>query len=93
MKKIVLKFCSSLRKHAKNITDFEKKIVTVNKRRTKIISRCKSLLHLWKENLKKLSKSINYQKFRYHCHYTVKYSTSNLKFILPNEIPVVFHNG
>ena len=38
------KFCTSLRKHAKNIIDFEKKKnVTVNKRRSKIISRCKSI--------------------------------------------------
>ena len=35
----------TLRGLAKNITDFEKK-KTVNKRKTKIISRCKSMLHL-----------------------------------------------
>ena len=33
----------------------------------------------------------------YHCHYTGKYkdaahSIYNLKFDLPNEIPLVFHN-
>ena len=43
---------------------------------------------------KKLLKSINYQKFRDHCHYTGKYSgaannTCNLKF----NVPVVLHNG
>ena len=43
------KFYESLREHAKNIIDFEKKIVTVNKRRTKIISRHKSMLYLWKK--------------------------------------------
>ena len=43
------KFYESLREHAKNIIDFEKKIVTVNKRRTKIISRNKSMLYLWKK--------------------------------------------
>ena len=37
-------FCESWRKHAKNITDFEKqKTVTVKQRRTKITSRCKSM--------------------------------------------------
>ena len=41
------KFCESLREHAKNISDFEKKKnVTVNKRRTKITSRCKTMLFL-----------------------------------------------
>ena len=48
------KFSSSLREHAKNIIHFEKKKnVTVSKRTVKIISRCKSTLHLWKKNLKK----------------------------------------
>ena len=47
------KFCESLTEHAKNIIYFEKRNVTVNKRRTKIRSRCKRMLHLWKKNLKK----------------------------------------
>ena len=56
------------------------------------------MLHLWKKNLKKLSKSIHYWKVRDHCHYTGKYrgaahSIYNLKFSVPNEIPVVFHNS
>ena len=43
--------------------------------------------------LKKLSKSINYQKVRDHCHCTGKYrsaahSICNLKFNVSNEIPV-----
>ena len=51
-----------------------------------------------KRILKKLSKSINYRKVRDHCHYTDKYigaahNISNFKFNVPNEIPVVFHNG
>ena len=52
-KDFIKKFCTSLREHTKNIIDFEKKKnVTVNKRRIKIISRCQSLLYLWKENTK-----------------------------------------
>ena len=48
------KFYTSLREHTKNLTDFEKKkIVTVNKRSIKIISRCKSMLLLRKKNPKK----------------------------------------
>ena len=43
-------------------------------------------------------KSINYWKVRDHCHYTGKYrdtahSICNLRFDVPNEIPVAFHNG
>ena len=48
--------------------------------------------------LKNLSKSINYQNVRDHCHYTGKYrgtehSICNLKFNVLNEIPAAFHNG
>ena len=40
----------------------------------------------------------NYQKVRDYCHFTGKYrdaahSTCNLRFNVPNEIPIVFHNG
>ena len=48
------RFCESLREYAKNIIGFEKKKnATVNKRRTKITSRRKSMLYLQKKNLKK----------------------------------------
>ena len=45
-------FRTSLRGHEKKITNFEKKKknATVKKRRTKITSRCKSILYLWKNN-------------------------------------------
>ena len=92
------KFCTSLREHAKNIIDFEKeKNIAVNKRRIKTTSRCKCYF-CEKRILKKLSKSINYWKVRDCCHYTGKYrgaahSICNLNFNVPNEIPVVFHNG
>ena len=41
--------CASLTEHMKNLTDFEKKNATLKKRRTKITSGCKSMLHLWKK--------------------------------------------
>ena len=46
------KCCSSLREHATNILNFEKKKkVTFNKRRVKITPKCKKLLYLWKKNV------------------------------------------
>ena len=42
------KFCTSLKEHAKENN------VTVNKRRIKITSRCKSMLYLWKTKTKKV---------------------------------------
>ena len=48
--------------------------------------------------LKILSKKINYQKVRDHCHHAGKYrgaahSICNLRFKVLDEIPVNFHNG
>ena len=48
------KFCT-LREHAKTIIDFEKKkMLLLTKEGIKITSRCKSMLHLWKKNTKKV---------------------------------------
>ena len=39
-----------------------------------------------------------YHKFRDHCHYTGKFrgathSICNLRYKIPKEIPIIFHNG
>ena len=49
-----------------------------------------------KTSSKKVAKDKNYWKARDHWHFTGKYrigahSICNLKFNVPNEIPVVFH--
>ena len=54
--------------------------------------------YFWKKIPKKFSNNKNHWKVRDHCHFTGKYispahSVCNLKFNVPNEIPVVFHNG
>ena len=46
----------------------------------------------------KYLKDKKYRKVRDHCHYTWKYrgavhSICNLKYNIPNKIPIVFHNG
>ena len=46
----------------------------------------------------KLCKSANYRKVRDYCHYSSKYrgaahSICNLKFNVPNKVPLDFHNG
>ena len=51
-----------------------------------------------KRILKKFANDENYQKVRDHCYYTDKYknaahSICNLKFNIPSEVSVVFHNG
>ena len=72
--------------------------VTVNKSKTKMTTRCKSMLHLLKKIFNKLSKGTYYWKVRDHYHYTGKdrgavHSACNFKLNVPNEILVIFHNG
>ena len=52
------------------------------------------MLHLYK----KVEKDKRQQKIRDHYHFTGKYrdvahNICNLKFNMPNEIPVIFHSG
>ena len=79
-------FCTSLREHAKDITDFKKKKML--QKRIEIASRRKSY-SCGKRILTKLSKGINNSKVRDYCHYTGKYrgaanSICNLEFNVPN---------
>ena len=82
----------------KNIIDFGKKnILLLTKEELKSYEDAKVCYICGKRILKKLSKSINCWKVRNHCNYTGKYrgaahSICSLKFNVPNEILVVFHN-
>ena len=93
------KFYTSLREHAKNIIDFEKKkMLPLTKEELKSHQDANACYICGKRILKKFAKDKNDRKVRDHCHYTGKYrsaahSICNLKFNVPNEIPVVFHNG
>ena len=61
-----------IRERAKNMIDFQKeKMLPLTKEQLKSHQDA-SMLNLRKKNLKKLSKSINYRKFREHCRYTGK---------------------
>ena len=95
----VKKICSSLRQHATNIPNFEKKkMLTLTKKELKLHEDAAGYYICGKRILKNLKNLKNYWKFRDHCHYAGKHreavqSICNLKFNVPNEIPVVFHNG
>ena len=91
--------CTSLKSHAKNIIDFEKKkMLTLTKEELKSHWGAKLCYICGKRFIKKFADDNNYQKVKNHCHYTSKYrgaahSIWNLKFNVHNKIPVVFHNG
>ena len=91
--------CTSLREHLKNIIDFEKKkMLPVTKEKLKSNQDAMVWYIRGKRISKNFSKSIKYQKARDQCHFMGKYrgaahSICNLEFNVPNEVPVVFHNG
>ena len=97
-KEFMKKFCTSLREHEKTIIGLEKKkMLSLTKEDLKSYQDAK-VYYICRKRTLKNAKDINYRKFRNHCHYIGKYrgaahSICNLKFNVPNEIPVVFHNG
>ena len=79
-------FCSSLRQHATNILNFEKKqILLLTKEELKLYQDARNCYIRGKRILQKLAKNRNYRKVKDHCHYAGKYrgaaqSICNLKF-------------
>ena len=56
------------------------------------------MLPLTNLTFQKIAKDKHFQKFRDHCHFTGKYKGAahcmyNLRFNMPNEIPVVLYSG
>ena len=87
------KFCKDLREHATKIINFEKK--------TMIPLTTKEEIDYYKQKICYISKK-EFDKKNYivrdHCHYTGKYrgaahNICNLRYKIPKEVPVVFHNG
>ena len=91
--------CTSLKEHATNVINFErKKNTTINKKELKLHRDATAWYFCGKRFSRKFTYDTNYQKVRDHCYFTGKYRGSthnicNLKFNVSNEIPVVFHSG
>ena len=95
-------FCKDLRDQAMKIINYEKKnIIPLTNEKKEAYENQKNC-HICEkefftdENNEKEFKQM--QKVRDHCHYTRKYreaahSICNLRYKIPKEIPVVFHNG
>ena len=87
------KFFKDLREHATKIINYEKKKVIPLITEEKIYHNEQEICYICKNGFDKK----NY-KVRDHCHYTGKYTgsahnISNLRFKIPKEIHVLFHNG
>ena len=85
------RFCKDLKDHATKIINFKKKIMTPLTKEEEDDYNKENICYICK-------KEFNNDKVRDHCHFTGKYrgaahNTCNLKYKIPKNIPVIFHNG
>ena len=90
------KFCEDLRIHATKIINYEKKKIIPLTAEEKINYNDQKYCYICEKEFGTIDKK-NY-KVRDHCDYTGKYrgaahNVCNLRYKVPEEIPVVFHNG
>ena len=90
------KFCKDLKEHATRIINYEKKKIIPLTKEEKINHNDQQICYICKKEFDKSDKK--HHKVRDHCHYTGKYrgathNICNLRYKVPKEIPVVFHNG
>ena len=99
------KFCKDLKEHAMRIINYEKKKIITLTKEEKINYNDQQISYICKKEFdtidtagpSSLERKKNYRE-RDHCHYTGKYGGAahnicNLRYKVPKEIPVVFHNG
>ena len=90
------KFSKDLREHASKIIDYEKKKMILLTTEEQIYHNKQKICYICKKEFNNDDKK-NY-KVRDHCHNTGKYrgaahNICNLRYKVPKEISIVFHNG
>ena len=88
-------FCKDLRNQAIKIINYEKREMIQLTNEEKEPYEKQKVCYICK---KEFSTDIKYRKVRDHCHYKGKFrgaahNNCNLRYKVPKEIPVVFHNG
>ena len=92
------KFCLDLREHVTKIINYEKKeMIPLTKKEKKNHNKQK-VCHICRKEFNTDDSNKKYHKVKDHCHYTGNYRGAahdicNLRYRIPKEIPVVFHNG
>ena len=99
------KFCKDLKEHATRIINHEKKKIipltkeeNINYNDQKVCYICKKEFDIIDTTKSSSSERKKHPKVRNHCHYTGNYRDAahnicNLRYKVPKETPVVFHNG
>ena len=91
-------FFEFLREHAIKIFNFKKKIIKLLTTEQPESYENSKICYICKEKIEnKYLKDKIYHKVRGHCYYTGEYrdaahSIYNLKYTVPKEVPIVFHN-
>ena len=85
------RFCKDLKDHATKIIDFKKKIMIPLTKEEEDNYNKENICYICK-------KEFNNDKVKDYCHFTGKYrgaahNTCNLRYKIPKNIPVIFHNG
>ena len=92
------KFCKDLREDATKIINYEKKdMIPLTKKEEKHHNKQK-VCYICKKEFNTDNIDKKHHKVKDHCHYTGKYRSAahnicNLRYRIPKEIPIVFHNG
>ena len=91
----MIMFCKDLKEQAMKIINYEKKKIIPLTDKEKETHENQKVCYIFSKNF---STNKKYCNVRDHCHYTGQYrgaahSICNLRYQIPKEIPVVFHNG
>ena len=91
-------FCLDLSEHATKIINCEKKEIIPVTEEEKHWHNMQNVCHICKKVFSIDYNNKIYHKVKDHCHYTGEYGgvthdICNLRYKIPKEIPVVFHNG
>ena len=94
----MINFCLDLKEHATKIINYEKKEMIPLRKKEKKMHNKQKVCYMCKKRFSTDDNSKKYHKVRDHCHYTGKFRRAahnicNLRYKIPKEIPVVFHNG
>ena len=97
-KDCIKKFCLGLKKHATKIINHKKKEMTPLTKEEEYKYEKRKFCYICKKPFSADDKNKKYHKVKEHCHGTGKYRGAahgicNLRYNIPRETPVVFHNG
>ena len=91
------KFCKDLREHATKIINYEKKKIIPLTIKEEIDYNKQKICYICKKEFNMGDSDKKHHKVKEHCHCMEEYrgaahNICNLRYKIPKEIPIVFHN-